>query len=296
MVRYSKLPFRLLARQYGTDITYIPMMLAHEFNRSHIARDSDFTTHPLEREPTADGRQHAVIAQFAASDPQEFARAAELIAPWVDGVNLNCGCPQSWAIKEGIGCSLMEYPELVAEIVKAARARLGPEKSVSVKIRIHKDLDRTVRWVKVLQGTGIDYITVHGRTRSQRSSTPPDYEAIRKLRDHIHIPLVANGDAYSLQDVNDIATRTQADGVMAARGILENPAMFAGYDTVPAVCIMDFLEWAVRCPVPFSLVLHHVGEMVAHMDKTTKKERKMLMECSDLVELIDFVREKWMET
>lgn len=129
-----------MAREYGTDITYTPMMLAHEFIRSQIARDSDFSTHELERAPTQDGRQHALIAQFASSDPEEFARAAEMIAEWVDGVNLNCGCPQSWAIKEGIGCSLMENPELVAIMVKAAKSRLSPEKSVSVKIRIHKDL------------------------------------------------------------------------------------------------------------------------------------------------------------
>lgn len=63
-----------------------------------------------------------------------------MIVEWVDGVNLNCGCPQSWAIKEGIGCSLMDNPELVANMVKAAKSRLYPEKSVSVKIRIHKDL------------------------------------------------------------------------------------------------------------------------------------------------------------
>lgn len=116
------------------------MMLAHEFIRSQIARDSDFTTHPLESQPTPDGRQHAVIAQFASSDPEEFARAAEMISPWVDGVDLNCGCPQSWAIKEGIGCSLMEDPERVAEMVRAAKGRVGKGRSVSVKIRIQKDL------------------------------------------------------------------------------------------------------------------------------------------------------------
>ncbi len=102
MVRYSKLPFRLLVREYGADIVYTPMILAHEFIRSQIARDSDFTTCSVERETTPDGREHALIAQFASSDAVEFARAAELIAPWVDGVDLNCGCPQSWALK--VGC------------------------------------------------------------------------------------------------------------------------------------------------------------------------------------------------
>ncbi|SMY20825.1 unnamed protein product [Zymoseptoria tritici ST99CH_1A5] len=293
MVRYSKLPFRLLARQYGTDITYVPMMLAHEFIRSHIARDADFTTHPLERERTPDGREHAVIAQFASSDPVEFARAAEMIAPWVDGVDLNCGCPQSWAIKEGIGCSLMEKPELMAAIIRAAKDVLPPEKSVSCKIRVHKDLSKTIKLVQVVQQAGVDFITVHGRTRSQRSSTPPDYAAILSLRPHVTVPLIANGDAYTLADVTKIASLTSADGVMAARGILENPAMFADHDVSPVECAKDFIEWAIRCPIPFPLVLHHVGEITARMPAMNKKEKKVLQECQDLMELVDFIDDRW---
>lgn len=293
MVRYSKLPFRVLIRDYNVDVVYTPMILAHEFIRSHIARDSDFTISPLERQPTADGRAHALIAQFASAGVEDFARAAELIAPWVDGVDLNCGCPQSWAIKEGIGCALGEDPDLVAEMVRAARARLGPSKSVSVKIRIHKDLSRTIHWVQTLERAGVDYITIHGRTRSQRSSTSPNYEAIRMLKQHVRIPIVANGDAYTSPDVRNIAKLTNANGVMAARGILENPALFAGFDTTPADCVRRFLGHAVRCPIPFPLVLHHVGEMTGRMSDMGKKERKRLMACADLVDLVDFVEEKW---
>lgn len=293
MVRYSKLPFRLLARDYHTAVTYTPMILAHEFIRSHIARDSDFTTHALEREPTPEGRQHVLIAQFAAADPTDFARASELIAPWVDGVNLNCGCPQSWAIKEGIGCSLMDHPETVAEMVTAARERVGPEKSVSVKIRIAKDLEQTKRWIDVVQAAKVDYITIHGRTRSQRSSTPPDYEAIRILKEYACVPIVANGDAYSLSDVKSIAAKTGVDGVMAARGILENPALFAGFGVTPVECVQKFLSYAIRCPIPFPLVLHHVGEMTGRMESMNKAERRKLMDCQDLLDLVDFVQDKW---
>ena len=293
MVRYSKLPFRLLVREYGADVTYTPMILASEFIRSQTARDSDFTTNPLERQPTNDGRGHALIAQFASSSPLDFARAAELIAPWVDGVDLNCGCPQSWAIKEGIGCSLMEDPEVVAGMVQAARERLGEGKSVSVKIRIHKDLERTIRWVRIVEAAGVDYITVHGRTRSQRSSTPPDYEAIRTIQAKATVPIFANGDAYALIDVQRITAQTGVDGVMAARGILENPALFAGYDVPPAECVRKFMGHAVRCPIPFPLVLHHVSEMTGRMEGMGKRERKKLMECRDLLDLIDWVEEKF---
>lgn len=293
MVRYSKLPFRLLVRDYGVDVTYTPMILAHEFIRSQIARDSDFTTCEFERETTVDGKLHALIAQFASSDPTEFARAAELIGPWVDGVDLNCGCPQSWALKEGIGCSLMSNAESVANMIRAAKSRLGPSKSVSCKTRIHKDLNETICWVKTLEQAGVDFVTVHGRTRTQRSSTPPHFAAIRTLKASIGIPILANGDAYTLSDVNEIAAATGADGVMAARGILENPALFARSNTTPAECVHKFLECAVRYPIPYPLVLHHVSEMTGRMPGMTKKERKRLMECRDLVDLVDYADDQW---
>jgi len=289
MVRYSKLPFRLLVRDYGVDITYTPMILAHEFIRSQVARDSDFTTSAIERQPTTDGAEHALIAQFASSDPTEFARAAEMIAPWVDGVDLNCGCPQSWAVKDGIGCSLMERPDAVAAMVKAAKARLGPGQSVSVKIRIHKQLAQTLDWVKTVEQAGVDYITVHGRTRSQRSSTPPDYEAIRTIKAHANVPIIANGDVYSQADVQRISKLTGVDGVMAARGILENPALFDGSETVSVTCVRRFLGYAVRYPIPFALVLHHVTEMTRQMYGIDKEKRRRLTQCRDLIDLVDFM-------
>ena len=233
-----------------------------------------------------------MVAQFAASDPIEFARAAELISEFVDGVDLNCGCPQSWAIKEGIGCSLMENPNLVASIVRAAKARLPPSKSVSCKIRIHRDLNQTIQWVKTLEQAGVDFITVHGRTRTQRSSTPPDYAAIAKLKASVGLPVLANGDIYDLADVKKILSLTKVDGVMAARGILENPALFAGHDVTSIECVQKFLEHTVRYPMPFPLVLHHFSEMTGRMSGMTKKEKKKLMECRDLVDLIDYVETK----
>lgn len=266
-------------------------MLAHEFIRSHIGRDSDFTTHEHERKPTPDGREHALIAQFASSAPEEFARAAELISPWVDGVDLNCGCPQSWAIKEGIGCSLMHQPELVASMVQTAKAALGPNKTVSVKIRIAKDLEVTKKWISLVQAAGVDYITVHGRTQTQRSTTPPDFDAIRILKDYSSVPVVANGDTYSQEDVLRIVEYTKVDGVMAARGILENPCLFTG-PVDASVAIAQFLRYAIRHPIPYQLVQHHILDMMTGA-KASRKDKKRLMECEDLLDLVDFVGSRY---
>lgn len=107
------------------------LISSHRFIRHPVARSSDFSTHD---------KEGPVIAQFASNDPIEFGRAAEMIGPWVNGVDLNCGCPQSWAMKEGIGCSMMANPDKVAAMIKEAKQRIGPGKTVSCKIRIHQDL------------------------------------------------------------------------------------------------------------------------------------------------------------
>ncbi len=187
----------------------------------------------------------------------------------------------------------MENPELVADLVRAAKATLDSSKTVSCKIRIHKDLEQTKRWIRLVEAAGVDFITIHGRLRTQRSTTPPDYAAIQTLKRCTNVPVLANGDVYTSEDVTKIVAMTGVDGVMAARGILENPALFAEYNTTPPEAVLRFLELAVDCPMPFPLVLHHFSEMTARMPGMTKKERRRLMDCQNLVDLIDYAEDKW---
>ncbi|KAI5206007.1 tRNA-dihydrouridine synthase [Aureobasidium subglaciale] len=252
--------------------------LPRRFIRHPVARSSDFSTHQNEG---------PVIAQFASNDPVEFGRAAEMIGPWVNGVDLNCGCPQSWAMKEGIGCSMMGNPEKVAAMIKEAKQRIGAGKTVSCKIRIHPDLSETVRFIKIVEAAGVDYITIHGRLRNQRSSTPPNFEAIKMLRTQTTLPVLANGDVYTLEDALRITKETGVDGVMAARGLLENPTLFAGYDKTPIEAVSQFIHYAVQGGMRHELVVHHLTEMMG--SSTTKRERGGLAVCNDMVDVIDWL-------
>jgi len=105
------------------------MIVADSFVQSSKARDNEFTT--------SDGDRPLVV-QFAAHNAKDFADAAELVAPFADGVDLNCGCPQRWALAEGYGAHLIKHPELVADMISQAGSRSGLP--VSIKIRIHSDL------------------------------------------------------------------------------------------------------------------------------------------------------------
>lgn len=144
-------------------------------------------------------------------------------------------------------------------------------------------------FVKTIESSGVDYITVHGRRRSQRSSEPVNLPAIHLVKSIAIVPVLANGDVFSLSDVDSIVSATNVDGVMAARGLLENPALFAGHTRTPWGALERFLYYNVRYgPMPFALVLYHVGEMLRHT--MTKRERaEMTRSVGCMVELLDWL-------
>lgn len=186
---------------------------------------------------------------------------------------------------------------------KAALRELGyteGERTVSVKIRVHKDLRETVDFVRAVEDAGADFITVHGRTRGMASSVPVSLEAMRVVKEVARVPVLGNGDVFEMGDVKEHVRFTGVDGVMAARGILQNPALFGGREACPWEAVERFLGRVVRAPIPFKLVVHHLSEMVGtdHRGGTVgggvgtlfnKDERKGMMACGNMVELIDFI-------
>jgi len=193
--------------------------------------------------------------------------------------------------------------ELVASMVTSAKTALhelgyGEKKTVSVKIRVHKDLRETVDFVKTVEAAGVDFITIHGRLRSTPSSHPVDMDAIKLLTEHTTVPTISNGDVFSLADAKKHAEELGVDGVMSARGLLQNPALFAGYANCPWDAVEYFMNKVVKKPIPFKLVVHHLSEMCGtdHSQGKAgegplfdKEMRRGLMECESMIELIDWL-------
>ncbi|KAJ1899501.1 tRNA dihydrouridine synthase [Kickxella alabastrina] len=251
MVRYSKNAFREVLRDYNVDIAYTPMILADVFKSSEFARQ-DYTTND---------RDCPVVVQFAAHDPIDLAHASQIIAPFADGIDLNCGCPQKWAYKEKIGAYLSDRPEIVHEMVRAVKAVVNIP--CSVKIRKHPTNPHiTVELVRRAQMMGVDWITIHGRTRHQKSTEPVDYDIIRLVKESVYVPVLANGGIFSLADANAMYDNTGVDGVMAARGLLQNPALFAGYEHTPLACVEKYVNCALAYGTPTSIMHHHIMYMM----------------------------------
>jgi len=285
MVRYSKLPFRVLVRQYGCDLAFSPMILADSFYSSQRARDSEFVTAEDDR---------PLVVQFAAKESIHFSESARLVEKYADGVDLNCGCPQKWAAQEGIGACLIDNPEFVADAVKQTRRKISnPKFSVSVKIRIHDDIRRTVDLCRQVQSAGVSFISVHGRTRTQRGE-PVNLQAIKTIQESLDVPLVANGDVKSLDDIANVREKTGVQGVMAARGLLENPAMYAGYNITPDQCVRDWVDVSLSRGTSFTTMHHHLIYMLEK--SLSKSERRLfnsLASTSAVLSYIDNYLDKW---
>ncbi|KAM6213011.1 tRNA-dihydrouridine(20a/20b) synthase [NAD(P)+]-like isoform 2-T3 [Sarcoramphus papa] len=254
MVRYSKLAFRTLVRKYSCDLCYTPMIVAADFVRSAKARDSEFTTNK-------------------------------------DGIDLNCGCPQRWAMSEGYGACLINKPELVRDMVRHVRNQIdNPRFSVSIKIRIHEDLKRTVDLCQKAEATGVSWITVHGRSVEERHQ-PVHYDAIKIIKQSMSIPIVANGDIKTLKDAENVHHLTGADGIMVARGLLANPAMFAGYEETPLKCIQDWVDIALEHGTPFTCFHHHLMYMMERI--TSKQEKKVFNVLSSTSAVLDYLNDHY---
>ncbi|XP_014261191.1 tRNA-dihydrouridine(20a/20b) synthase [NAD(P)+]-like [Cimex lectularius] len=259
MVRYSKLEFRALVRKYGCDLCFTPMIIADSFVQSDKARQNEFTTNDDDT---------PLVVQFAAKNVDDFVSAAELVCPFADGVDLNCGCPQRWAMSDGYGAHLLSKPQLIKEMIMGIRNKISKPFSVSVKIRIMDDIRKSVEMCRDFEAAGVSFLTVHGRTVKQRGETV-NTSAIKDIVDSVHVPVIGNGGIKNMEDVSKMKIETNCNGVMAAQGILQNPSLFSGESVTPISCVQDWVDIALHSDLQFQNFHHH---LVFMLEKVLPKE------------------------
>jgi len=229
MVDQSDYAFRILARRYGANVTYTPMIHASLLTRSEAYRLKFVPRHRC-------AIDRPVIAQLCGDDPLVLEQAAKMVAPYVDAIDLNCGCPQGIAKRGNYGAFLLEQEELLLKCVRHLVQTISLP--VTVKVRLLPDdddqLSKSMALYQKLVDAGIHLLTVHGRDRHQLHvhTGSADWSAIQKVVERFghRIPIFANGNIGSMADVRACFEATGADGVMSSEAVLEYPALFAGDD------------------------------------------------------------------
>ncbi len=211
--------YRIIAHDMGCPLCYAEMVscqgIHYRNERTLTMLESELGERPL-------------AMQLFANSPDMAAEAAQYVEELgtADILDFNMGCPAPKIVKNGEGSALMLAPDKVYEILSAIRKAV--KMPVTVKMRKGWDDEHVnvLEIARIAEAAGVDAIAVHGRTREQFYSGNADWEIIAKVKQAVKVPVIANGDVRTCQDLQKILDVTGADGVMIGRGAQGNPWIF----------------------------------------------------------------------
>jgi nifR3 family TIM-barrel protein len=137
-------------------------------------------------------------------------------------LDLNLGCPSKKVNAHLGGAYLLAHPEILREIIQTIRQNF--KGNFTVKMRTgYKDTDLFLYLIKMFEDEGVEAITIHGRTRDQLYKGVADWEPIRQAVQTVSIPVIGNGDLWSVDDIMEMFKQTQCHAVMLGRGAMKTP-------------------------------------------------------------------------
>lgn len=226
--------FRRLVRRYApTSMMYTEMVSAAELH--HLRQ--------LPQLMDIDPGERPISIQLFDRRPDFLAEAArKAVDQGSDTVDINMGCPVNKITKNGGGSSLLRDPDTAAEIVEAVCAAVEVPVTVKTRIGWCDEEINAVAFARRMEGAGAQMLTLHGRTRAQGYNGSARWEWIAKVKAALSIPVIANGDIFSVDSALRCLVQTRADGIMCSRGTLGYPYLVGEVD--------HFLKTGDLRPVP----------------------------------------------
>ncbi len=230
----TDLVFRRLVRRYAPhSMMYTEMVNATGL---HYVRD-------LPKIMEVDPNERPISIQLFDCRPDFLAEAAQkAVEEGADTVDINMGCPVNKITKNGGGSSLLREPETAEAIVRAVVNAVSVPVTVKTRIGWTENEINILEFAQRMQDAGAQMITVHGRTRAQGYNGPAKWEWIRRVKAALAIPVIANGDIFSVEAAVSCLEQTGADGVMCSRGTMGYPFLVGEIDY--------FLKTGDRKPAP----------------------------------------------
>lgn len=305
--------FRVVCKKFGADMVYT------EFIPSDgLIRDA---AKAIAKMKTSD-EEAPIAIQIYGNDPVAMVEAAKMAdhaeeiagGHGCDIIDINFGCPVNKIAGRGAGSGMMREPDkmvmITEQIVKAVR------KPVTVKTRLGWDENSKiiVGLAERLQDTGIQALTIHGRTRCQMYKGEADWTLIGEVKNNprMHIPIIGNGDINSARKAKEAFDRFGVDGIMVGRASFGHPWIFREIkyyletgEELPPMSVRDrvaLAKWHLSLSVGLKGPVTGVLEMRRHLScyfkglpdfKETRVRLVTETSAVELDKLLDFVGEKW---
>ena len=245
MAGFTDPPFRSVVKQFGADVTISEMISSNA-----LVYESQKSLKMLEKTSF----ETPYIVQIAGGDEDILKKAVLILneLDFIDGIDFNCGCPVNKVVKQCAGSALLENLELFRKLVGVIKTH-NKKQFTSVKFRLGFNDKYPEKMAQICEELGVDFISIHGRTRKQLYSGSADYNSIAKAKKSVKIPVIANGDI-NAQNAKEVLKITACEGLMIGRASVGNPWIF--YEIKEGKSVNEALKKRI--------ILTHFEEMIKH--------------------------------
>lgn len=254
MVRGSSHVFRMTCLRYGADVVFSPALNDLSLIASERREENGHTVlyansnghNSVVFRTCAEEKSHLVI-QLMAKDGPTAATALKKVEDLASGIDLNCGCPEHFAVHRGCGSSL--EIESAVDIVKTLTRETSLP--VSVKFRVESELESSLQFAKAMENAGASMITVHGRLKADKHKGPVDYDKMKQIFEAVTIPTTGNGGVTSLVEAEHMRQKTGCNSVMICSAALKNPSVFSSTSATAAQSLAEMTTIGKLHNIPF---------------------------------------------
>lgn len=218
----TDLVFRRLVRRYAPQsMLYTEMVSAKEI--SHLQELPSIMAIADDEDP--------ISIQLFDCRPDFMAEAAQkAVAEGANTIDINMGCPVNKITKKGGGSSLLRQPEVAEAIVKTVVEAVDVPVTVKTRLGWDDQEINIIDFARRMEAQGAQMLTLHARTRAQGYNGTARWSWIAQVKQALSIPVIANGDIFSVEAAIKCLELTGADGVMCSRGTLGYPFLVGEID------------------------------------------------------------------